>query len=377
MTAHAGVVPRLREEARRLGFADLGVTTPEATAHLDHYRDWVAAGHHGEMAYLARPESVARRGDLGTTLEGVRSVVVVAHEYAQPDPPGVPEDPSRAVIARYARGDDYHHVVTENLVALAGWLAGELGGLDARAYVDTGPILERDLARRAGLGWFGRNTMLINPDRGSYFFLGLLLVDAELPPDEPFEADRCGTCTACLDACPTGALLGRDETGAPVMDARRCISYLTIELKGAIPEDLRPLMGNRVFGCDICQEVCPWNERFATRAVARVPLAEESAYGAREGLDGPSLVELADRLLALSGKGFTREFAGSPLVRAGRKGLLRNVCVALGNWGAEGAVPVLTRALEDPSDLVREHAKWALEQLGPGSSRSAPQTRSG
>jgi epoxyqueuosine reductase len=298
-------------------------------------------------------------------------VVVVSHQYHQEDPAGVPEDPSRAVIARYARGTDYHTVVKRKLEVLArsiDELAG--GGVATRPYVDTGPILERDLARRAGLGWFGKNTMIIHPDRGSYFFLGLLLLDIELPADTPFEADRCGTCTTCLEACPTGALLGRDEAGAPVMDARRCISYLTIELRGAIPIELRPLMGNRVFGCDICQEVCPWNERFAQASA-------EPQYGAREGLDGPALVELANKLLALPGEGLTRAFAGSPVLRAGRKGLLRNVCLALGNWGAEEAVPVLVRALEDPQPLVRGHAAWALGRIGSAGALHAVASRRG
>jgi epoxyqueuosine reductase len=351
----------VRREAQALGFERVGITTAESSAHMPLYRAWLGAERHGEMAYLAREDAVARRADLQGTMEGVRSVVVVAHEYFQEDPTGVPEDPSRGVIARYARGRDYHTVVKKKLQGLSRTTSSLVGGeVTARAYVDTGPILERDLARRAGLGWFGKNTMLIHPERGSYFFLGLLLLDIDLPPDPPFEADRCGTCTACLDACPTGALLGRDESGAPVMDARRCICYLTIELRGPIPLELRPLMGNRVFGCDICQEVCPWNVRFAG-------VAEEEAYRAREGLlDGPELVELADRLLTMSGKGFQRALAGSPVLRAGRKGLLRNVCVALGNWGSNEAVPVLTRALEDPSALVREHATWALESIGPG-----------
>ena len=197
-----------------------------------------------------------------------------------------------------------------------------------RAYVDTGPILERELATRAGLGWFGKNTMLIDPKRGSYFFLGILLLDLELEADEPFTEDHCGTCRSCLDACPTGALLGRDADGAPVMDARRCISYLTIEHHGAIPMELRPLMGNRVYGCDICQEVCPWNEKFAE-------VGPEPAYRAREGLDGPDLVELAERLLAVDDEGFRELFRGSPIKRARRAGLLRRRATGLppGNPG--------------------------------------------
>ena len=184
----------------------------------------------------------------------------------------------------------------------------------------------------------------------------MLLLDIDLPADEPFVEDRCGTCHACLDACPTGALLGRDEAGAPIIDARRCISYLTIELRGPIPVELRPQIGNRVYGCDICQEVCPWNERFAA-------VSDEGAYSARAELDGPALVELAKRLLGMSGKGFLREFVGSPVTRARRKGLLRNVCVALGNWGAEAAIPTLVSALSDTTPLVRGHAAWALGRI--------------
>jgi epoxyqueuosine reductase len=327
-------------------------------------------------------------------METVRSVVVVSHEYFQEDPPGVPGDPSRGVVARYARGEDYHLVMKARLKDLLGWIRQEARrrGLaeDVRGfpYVDTGPILERELGQRAGLGWFGKNTMLIHPRRGSYFFLGTLLLDLELPPDEPFEADRCGSCRACLDACPTGALLGRNEAGAPVMDARRCISYLTIELKGPIPRDLRPLVGNRIFGCDICQEVCPFNQRFAEEAsepgyaarglgerpvgVERLPgedvSAETRGFGnpAHPGTSGPSLVELM-RMMREEWDAFSR---GSAIRRAGYEGFRRNVAVALGNWlvGVEGeppeeAVAVLRAALEDESELVREHAAWALGKL--------------
>lgn len=355
---------RLQERARELGFTLCGVADPSPSDHAVFYQAWLDADHHGAMSYLARPDAVARRGDLNRTLASVRSVVVVAHEYYRDDSPEAVADPSRGVIARYARGDDYHDVVHSKLRSLLGWLEESEGGMTGRVYVDTGPILERELAQRAGLGWFGRNTMLINPQRGSYFVLGVLLLDSELPRSEPFAEDRCGSCRACLDACPTGALLGRDAAGAPTIDARRCISYLTIELRGAIAHELRPLMGNRVFGCDICQEVCPWNERFAQ------PFTEP-AYEAREGLDGPSLVELAARLSAMSGKAFSRAYAGSPLVRTGRKGLLRNVCVALGNWGAMDAVPALVTALSDPAPIVRGHAAWALGRVGSSEARFA------
>ena len=347
-------------EARALGFEMAGVVTRRQSRHMAHFRKWLESGLHGTMAYLERPDSVRRRGSLDLTLPAFRSALVVAHSYAGPHPAASPGDPSCAIIARYARGRDYHHVIAERLDELGHRLERAAGRpVQRRAYVDTGPILERELATLAGLGWFGKNTMLIHPRRGSYFFIGALLTDLLLTASEPFREEHCGSCRRCLDACPTGALLGRDESGAPVMDATRCISYLTIELRGAIPEELRPAIGNRVFGCDICQEVCPWNEKFAA------PTAEP-AYAPRSDLDGPSLIDLATRLLDMSGKAFLREFADSPVSRARRNGLLRNVCVALGNWGAREAVPVLERAVLDPSALVREHALWALGRIQAG-----------
>ena len=356
---------RIRERALALGFDRVRITDPRASDHMDYYRSWIREGAHGEMGYLARDDSIARRGDLGLTMAEVRSVVLVTHNYYQPDPPGLPEDRSRAVIARYARGDDYHDVMKKRLRRLLAGIAEDAGHpVSGRAYVDTGPILERELAMRAGLGWLGRNTMLIHPRSGSYFFLGVLLLDLELPVDEPFAEDRCGSCRSCLDACPTGALLGRDEQGAPVMDARRCISYLTIEHRGPIARELRAPIGNRIYGCDICQEVCPWNMKF------REPAAEP-AYQARPGLDGPPLVELGERLLAMDDASFSRAFRGSPVKRAKRDGLLRNVCVGLGNWGGESAVPVLIRALQDRARLVRGHAAWGLGQIAESADAAA------
>ncbi|MGD2121803.1 MAG: tRNA epoxyqueuosine(34) reductase QueG [Gemmatimonadota bacterium] len=348
----------LRSEACRLGFQDLGVCVPKGSEQLEFYRRWIKLGYHGDMAYLERPDSVIRRGDLRLTMEDVRAVIVVSQAYFQPDSPGIPADPARGVVARYARGEDYHDLVKNRLQDLLRWLRTEarkrrLGGeVRGFPYVDTGPILERELGVRAGLGWFGKNTMLLHPRRGSYFFLGVLLTNLPLPADPPFSVDRCGSCRACIEACPTGALLGRDEDGAPVMDARRCISYLTIELKGPIPRDFRSAMGNRIFGCDICQEVCPWNRRFAE-------VASEPGYRSRRDTDGPALMDL----MGLSDEEFRARFSGSPVKRAKRRGFLRNVAVALGNWGSQDAVPVLTEALDDPEPLVRGHAAWALGRI--------------
>jgi len=247
----------------------------------------------------------------------------------------------------------------ERLIALQDWIGEELVPVGGRAYVDTGAVLERELAQRAGLGWHGKNTMLIHPRRGSYFFIGEVLLDVELEYDGAFVKDHCGTCHRCLSACPTGALLGRDATGAPVMDARRCISYLTIELRGPIPRHLRPLIGNRIYGCDICQEVCPWN-RFS-------PKTDEPAFLAREGLDGPSLIEW----MTMTQEEFSRRFKNSPIKRTKRRGLLRNVAVALGNWGSPEAVPALAAALNDEEPLVRGHAAWALGRVGTEAARQA------
>ena len=357
MKSAADLRDRIRARARALGFDRVRFTAPRPSAHMEFYQSWIEEGAHGEMGYLAREDSIARRGDLRLTMADVRSVVLVTHNYYQPDPPGLAADGRRAVIARYARGADYHDVMKRRLVKLLAEIGEDVGRrVSGRAYVDTGPILERELAMRAGLGWLGKNTMLIDPGRGSYFFLGILLLNLELPEDEAFTDDRCGTCRSCLDVCPTGALLGRDAKGAPVMDARRCISYLTIEHRGPIPRELRAQVGNRIYGCDICQEVCPWNVKFQTPAT-------EPAYRARPELDGPLLVELAERLLAMDDAAFSRAFRGSPVKRARRNGLLRNVCVGLGNQGGEDSVAVLERALQDGAPLVRGHAAWGLGRI--------------
>ncbi len=357
---HASLEAGIKKKALELGFTDVGVVGPGATEHRGFYEGWIGKGHHGEMGYLSRDDSRARRYDLAVTMPSVRSVVVVTHAYRAPAEEN--GDSAHAVVARYARGQDYHDVVVPRLRALHSWIESEVGRpVEGRPYADTGPILERDLARRAGLGWFGKNTMAIHPRRGSYWFIGSLLLDLDLKPDVAFESDHCGSCSACLDACPTRALLGRDATGAPVMDARRCISYLTIELRGVIPPELRAGIGNRIFGCDICQEVCPWNERFAGTVT---PDPDYRQPGLGQEYNGQALTILANELLGLSVEAFKARFRRSPLYRAHRGGLLRNTCVALGNWGHEQAVDPLTRALLDSDPLVRGHAAWALAQVG-------------
>jgi epoxyqueuosine reductase len=319
---------RLKAAAYGLGFDLCGIAAFGPADTAAQFDAWLAAGYHGEMAYLARRRQVT----------GVTHAIVVALDYGGKEPDGP--------VARYARGRDYHDVILERLAELHRWLEAEVGRpVNGKAYVDTGPILERDLARRAGLGWFGKNTMLIHPRLGSFFFLGAILVDLELTADAPFESEHCGTCTRCLDACPTQALV------APgVMDARRCISYLTIELKGSIPETLRSSVGDHVYGCDVCQDVCPWNVRFA-RAL------DEPALAPRAEID-------AIEMLALDDAGFRERYRGTAVTRAKRRGLARNAAVVLGNRGDASALPVLERAaLEDPDPVVREHAAWAIQAM--------------
>jgi epoxyqueuosine reductase len=373
---------RIRDKALGLGFEAVGFAPLRPSDHAAFYQDWLARGRHGDMAYLARPDAVAARLDPTDRWPELRSAVVVAHHYATSTSPS-PSDAGTGVIARYARGRDYHRVVKNKLVALLRFIEGETGETlpAARAYVDTGPVLERELARRAGLGWFGRNTMLIDPQRGSYFFLGSLLLPFKLVYDAPFEADRCGTCTACLEACPTGALLGRDENGAPVLDARLCISYLTIEHRGLIPRELRPAIMNRVYGCDICQEVCPYTRKFSrpssepaftARGPGEAPFGVQLEAGpprSHPGTASPSLIELLET--ALDEEAWDSFSRGSAIRRSGRAGFARNVCVGLGNWGSPEAVPVLSRALSDPEPLVRAHAAWALGRVGSAEGREA------
>jgi len=342
----------IKAKALELGFDLVGITTVEPSIFAEPYREWLANGYAGEMEYLAR--NVEKRLDPGLMLEGAKSLIAVGMNYYADveEGAGTPEiGGERGIFARYARGDDYHEVMKARLGVLWETLKAEYGGeVEGRVFVDTAPVLEREVARRAGLGWFGKNTLLINTRRGSYFFLGEILTTAELVPDAA-ALGGCGTCTRCLDACPTGALVAPYQ-----LDARRCLSYLTIELKGAIPEEFRPALaesGNRIYGCDICQEVCPFNLR-------RSAPTEEAAYQSRAVTETPQLTEL----LLLSEDEFRVRFKGSAVKRAKRRGLLRNVAVALAQSDAPEAVAALEyAAANDPEPLVREHAAWALQQV--------------
>lgn len=340
----------LKEKARALGFSMAGVVAARPGKRLAAYYRWLENGYHGRMSYLSRPDRLARRDDLNVILPGVRSILCVGLDYETIQlPDHIANDPARGRISNYAWGVDYHDVMTPRLEELGHWLSQQAGGeTRSKVYVDTGAILERDHAESAGLGFTGKNTMLIGPRRGSWFFLGELLTTAELTPDRPQPMPTCGACRRCLEACPTAAF-----PKPYVLDSRRCISYLTIELKGWIPRDLRPLMGNWVYGCDVCQEVCPFN-RFA-------PESEESAFRPADYDAGaPPLLDL----LALDEDEFEQRFANSPIKRIKRARLVRNACVAAGNWGSETAVPRLINLLSDPEPVVRGHAAWALGRIG-------------
>jgi epoxyqueuosine reductase len=347
----AALVKQIKAKARRLGFALAGIVPASSSTTIGHYHAWLENGYHGQMAYLARPDAVAKRAAPARIQPDTRTVVVVGmNHHTSPLPAHLRDDPSRGIIASYAWGSDYHEVMVPRLRELGALVTSETGQeAGYRAYVDTGPLLERELAARAGLGFVGKNTNLIHPRLGSWLFLGELLLTIELPAT-PLATSQgtCGRCTRCLDACPTGAFV------APyVLDARRCISYLTIELKGAIPPDLRPLMGHWIYGCDVCQQVCPW-QRFAEPTQERAFLAQTPSRA----------VPLLTELMELNEETFQRQYAGTPILRIGRARLLRNAAVALGNWGDERAVPALKKALSDPEPLVRDHATWALGQVG-------------
>jgi epoxyqueuosine reductase len=344
-----------RSDALGLGFLQVGFAPATAPPHSDAYLEWLREERHGAMQWMAREDAVRRRLDPSETLSGCRTLVMVSLSYAgarETESSGCSADSRNAAVARYAAGRDYHLEFEERLNRLGELLRERWPAALVRPYVDYGPVLEREHAQRAGLGWVGKNTMLIHPKLGSWTLLGELFTTVEIPPDEPFEADRCGTCTRCIEACPTGAITGPRE-----LDARLCISYLTIELRGPIPESLRPAIGNRVFGCDICQEVCPWNDGVAP--------GELAGLATRWG--GPVPVETmagwAEEILGLTAEEFRSRYSETPFSRPGREGLLRNLCVGLGNSGDPSALPVVARCLAEESPMVREHAAWALARL--------------
>jgi epoxyqueuosine reductase len=334
----------IKTEARRLGFSLVAVTTPDPPPHWPTFDHWLSLGRHGSMDYLTDH----RRADPRMVLRECKSILMLAMNYPDPSS-GTQNNSPRPTgrVASYAWGQDYHLLIPERLKTLAAFIETQVGnGTTYRWFTDTGPIMERDLAQRAGLGWIGKNTCLINPKMGSYLLLAEILLGIQLEPDTPFEADRCGKCTRCINACPTGCILP-DRT----IDARLCLSYQTIENKKEIPADLRRLMGNWVFGCDVCQQVCPWN-RFASPD-------HDPSFNAQPGMPNPDLIAE----LALSPTEFNHKFKESPVKRCKRRGYLRNIAVALGNSGDSAAIQALEIAVQKSESLIREHALWAINKI--------------
>jgi epoxyqueuosine reductase len=390
------VVSELRSHAATLGFTLFGIAPATDADGFGRFCDWLDRGYAGEMNYLH--EYREQRRHPRSVVESVRSVVMLGMEYGwsplardegekHRSPPAPLPSQGKAEkdtappsllrkgvgelgvsrIAKYATGPDYHHVIWKRVNQLSEWLMAEVPGCYAHGVVDTAPILERDFARRAGLGWFGKNTMLINKHRGSFFFLSAFLTDLELPSSEPHTASHCGTCTACLDACPTKAF---PEPG--VLDATKCISYLTIELRGSIPEELREPVGDWLFGCDVCQDVCPWNTRnplpIGGEGLGARALSPSDLVGEGLGVKGfpfnPDLVFLDPiELLGLTPTQFQKRFRFTAFWRAKRSGLLRNAAIVLGNVGDERAIPVLEQAAIDKDEVIREAATWALARI--------------
>lgn len=346
----------LKQEALRLGFNLVGITRAEPSSTLDAYRRWIAEGMHGRMGYMARPDRVERREDLRVILPGAESLVMVGLDYHGLNiPDAVLNDPLRGRIAAYAWNQDYHDIMAPRLEQLADWLRSQGdGSIKHRVYVDTGAILERSHAQQAGMGFTGKNTMLIHPRRGSYFFLGTLLTTHRFDTyDTPHRTTMCGSCTRCLNACPTDAF-----PQPYVLDARRCISYHTIENKGWIDQELRASFGNWVYGCDVCQDVCPF-QRFARPADTAEFLTIDPNQAA------PPLADL----LTLDEAEFKARYTDSPIGRIRRARLVRNACIAAGNSGAAQFIPMLTGLLSDDSPLVRGHAAWGLMRIAGNEAR--------
>lgn len=342
-----GLRAALEEKAREEGFAAIGVTRPDAMAAetAPALARYLERGRHGEMGWMA--ERVAWRGDPAALWPAARSVIMLAEDYGpEHDPLALLDRSDRGAVSVYARGRDYHDIVKKRLKRLGRWLVAETGA-EIKVFVDTAPVMEKPLAEAAGLGWRGKHTNLVSRELGSWFFIGAIFTTAEIPPDER-HGDRCGGCRRCLDICPTAAFPAPYE-----LDARRCISYLTIELKGPIPRAMRPLIGNRIYGCDDCLAVCPWN-KFAK-------MASEARYAAPAALEAPALADLA----ALDDAAFRALFSSSPVKRIGRARFLRNVMIAIGNSADIALAPTAEARLDDEAPLVRGAAIWALSRLLP------------
>ncbi len=347
----------LKEKARELGFHDCAITLPDASAESESYTRWLEAGYQADMAYLN--ENLDKRFDPTLLLPGTRRIIMLRMDYLPTEAPitGVLRNPDKAYIARYTLGRDYHKLMRKRLKQLGQWFNSQIEGIEVqfRPFVDSAPVLERPLARNAGLGWIGKHTLLLNRHAGSWFLLGELFINLPLPVDAPETEQHCGRCRACLDVCPTNAF-----PEPYVLDARRCISYLTIEHKGSIPHELRPLMGNRIFGCDDCQLICPWN-RFARRS-------SEPDFQPRHGLDTASLLEL----FLWDETTFLKRTEGSAIRRTGYEGWQRNLAVALGNSnGGDAVMEALRNRRATASEMLIEHIDWALQQL---SERHAPRS---
>ncbi len=345
--AHAErLVEQIRTWGRELGFQQVGISTTDLTTAEARLAQWLANGCHGGMNYMAAHGRKRSRPEL--LLPGTVSIISVRLDYLPPNnrAAALLQQPERGFVSRYALGRDYHKLLRNRLQRLANRMKQEIGGFGYRVFVDSAPVLEKAIAEQAGLGWIGKHGNLINRHAGSWFFLGEIYTDLPLPPD-PAAGGHCGRCHACIDACPTRAIV------APyVVDARRCISYLTIELQGSIPQELRPLIGNRIYGCDDCQLACPWN-RFATPTT-------EVDFLPRNGLEAPLLAEL----FAWNEQEFLQRTEGSAIRRLGHERWLRNIAVALGNAPSGAAIrAALNSRLEDPSELVREHVRWALQTV--------------
>ena len=335
---------QIKTMANDLGFPLVGITSPDPPDHLDFFQEWLESGYHGSMNWLGSDRSLERRSDPKVILPECRSILVLGCPY--PAPRG---NVKGGNIAAYALNKDYHDVLEDRLQLLMEKIEDQVGeAIPNRWYVDTGPILEKELAMRAGLGWIGKNTTLINNEIGSYFFIAEILLGLELPTDSPITEQFCGTCTRCLDTCPTGALIE-----PYTLDANRCISYLTIEHRGEIAEEMRSRMGDWIFGCDICQIVCPWNKPEGVRPALLEDLQPRAEL---------QEIDLINEI-QLDQSAFSTRFKGSPVKRTKRRGYLRNIAIALGNRGEEDALPALNKALDDPEPDIRTHAEWAIRKI--------------